>query len=106
MLQTKRNKAWFVTPTRDFTFVADTSRFHSNNEYNRCFGEVANIGTGHEISIGETVELLSDLMGVSVTVIKTICEKARCIRVERLVACTSRAQELFGGNQNMQGAGI
>ena len=72
-------------------------RLHSNNEYNRCLGEVANIGTGHEVSIGETVELLSDLMGVSVAVIQdNLRERPAASEVERLVACTSRAQELFG----------
>ena len=58
---------------------------------------MVNIGTGHEISIGETVELLADLMGVSVTVIQdNLRERPAASEVERLVACTSRARELFG----------
>ena len=94
----KEIKLGSLHPTRDFTFVADTSRgFIQIMNTDRCFGEVANIGTGHEISIGETVELLSDLMGASVTVIQdNLRERPAASEVERLVACTSRAQELFG----------
>ena len=94
----KEIKLGSLHPTRDFTFVADTARgFIQIMNTNRCLGEVANIGTGHEISIGETVELLSDLMGVSVAVIQdNLRERPAASEVERLVACTSRAQELFG----------
>ena len=71
----------------------------------RCFGEVANIGTGHEISIGETVELLSDLMGVSVTVIKTICENGPLPQRWSVWLRVPHAhRNCLGGNQNMQGA--
>ena len=67
----KEIKLGSLHPTRDFTFVADTARgFIQIMNTDRCCGEVVNIGTGHEISIGETVELLSDLMGVSVAVIQ------------------------------------
>ena len=94
----KEIKLGSLHPTRDFTFVADTVRgFIEIMKTDHCFGEVANIGTGYEISIGETVELLSDLMGVSVTVIQDKL-RARPVasEVERLVACNSRARELFG----------
>ena len=94
----KEIKLGSLHPTRDFTFVADTaSGFIQIMNTDRCLGEVANIGTGHEISIGETVELLSDLMGVSVAVVQdNLRERPPASEVERLVACTSRAQELFG----------
>ena len=68
----------------------------------RCFGEVANIGTGHEISIGETVELLSDLMGASVTVIQdNLRERPLHQRSSAWLRVPHAHRNCLGGNQNI-----
>jgi NAD dependent epimerase/dehydratase len=56
-----------VKPTRDFTFVTDTARgFLEIFKSHIPFGEIVNIGNGNEISIGDLVALISELMGKDV----------------------------------------
>jgi NAD dependent epimerase/dehydratase len=85
-------------PTRDFSFVTDIARgFIQAMNCDQCVGEVTNIGSGFEISIGETVNLIANAMGESVEVES---EGARirpsASEVERLFADTSKAKNLFG----------
>lgn len=57
-----------LRPTRDFTFVEDTCRgLMALAELDGALGEVFNIGSGQEISIGALLCLLGELMGVHVT---------------------------------------
>jgi len=52
-----------VTPTRDFNYVEDTCRgFISLAEENRTIGETINIGSNFEISIGDTLNIIKELM--------------------------------------------
>ena len=52
-----------VSPTRDFNYVLDTCRgFIALAESDETIGEVVNIGSGTEISVGETLNLIKDLM--------------------------------------------
>lgn len=52
-----------VTPTRDFNFVADTCRgFLALADCDRAIGETVNIGSNFEISIGDTLHLIRELM--------------------------------------------
>jgi NAD dependent epimerase/dehydratase len=52
-----------VTPTRDFNYVEDTCRgFLALAECDEAIGEVVNIGSNSEISVGETLNLIRDLM--------------------------------------------
>lgn len=86
-----------LTPTRDFTFVTDTAQgFIQAMNCEATIGEVTNIGSNFEISIGDTVELIAEAMGVQVEV----TEDPNRIRpvsseVERLFAGTEKAQRLF-----------
>ena len=85
-------------PTRDFTFVTDTARgFIQLMSSDQGIGQVTNLGTGYEISIGDTVALVAELMGASVE-IKQQEERERPpnSEVERLVACTRKARDLIG----------
>ena len=87
-----------VAPTRDFTFVGDTARgFVQAMNCEACIGEVTNIGSGFEISIGDTVKLIAEAMGGEVQVV-TEGERVRpaASEVERLFASTEKAQRLFG----------
>ena len=85
-------------PTRDFNYVADTVRgFLAVAAADRAVGEVVNVGSNFEVSVGEKVGLIAELMGVPVEV-RT--EEARlrpaASEVERLWASNARARELAG----------
>ena len=60
-----------LDPTRDFNYVTDTvNGFMSLLESDGVCGEEFNIGSNFEISIGETLEVISEVMGVDVKVEK------------------------------------
>lgn len=85
-------------PTRDFTFVKDTARgFLQAADCDAALGRVVNVGSGFEVSIGETAALIGEAMGVEVDV---VLDQGRLrppqSEVERLFAGTDLAKELFG----------
>ncbi len=85
-------------PTRDFTFVRDTARgFLRIMECEETVGEVINVGSGFEISMGEVVEEIAGLMGRKVE-IQTEEERLRPEKseVERLWADTAKMKRLTG----------
>ena len=87
-----------LDPTRDFSYVKDTVRgFISIAESERSIGEVINIGSNFEISIGETAELISDIMDTEIELL-TDDQRIRPDKseVERLWADNSKARELAG----------
>lgn len=87
-----------IHPTRDFNYVADTVRaFIAALESDRGTGEVVNFGSNYEISIGETVRLIAEVMGVEIE-IDTDTDRLRPEKseVERLWAANAKAGELFG----------
>jgi NAD dependent epimerase/dehydratase len=82
-----------VTPTRDFNFVLDTAHaFRSMLEapLDDVVGGTFNAGSGREISVGDTVTLIADLMGTDVE-IRVDDERLRPERSEvtRLVSDSS-----------------
>lgn len=87
-----------IHPTRDLVFVEDTvDGFLKALEAPNIAGEVIQLGTGHEISIGDLANLIAELMGVKIRV----REDAQRVRpkgseVERLVADASKAKKLLG----------
>lgn len=87
-----------VSPTRDFNYVEDTvAAFIAAVEGEGGLGEVVNFGSNFEISIGDTVALISELMGAEITVV-TDEQRLRPVNseVERLWADNRKARELFG----------
>lgn len=95
---TQQVKLGALTPTRDFTFVRDTARgFIYAMNCEACIGEVTNIGSNFEISIGDTVKLIAEAMNREVEVV-TDEDRIRpaASEVERLYADTTKAQGLFG----------
>jgi NAD dependent epimerase/dehydratase len=59
-----------LTTTRDFTYVEDTCRgFLAVASAEKADGEVFNIGSNEEISVGDLVRVLGDVMGAVVTVV-------------------------------------
>lgn len=94
-----------LTPTRDFTFVRDTARgFIQAMQCDAAVGRVTNIGSGFEISIGDTVSAIAEAMGAEVEVVQDESRmRPEASEVERLFAGTELAQELFGWNPNFGG---
>ncbi len=83
-------------PTRDFNYVADTvAGFISLMETQDTVGEVINVGSNYEISIGDTVNMIADVMGVDIT-IETDDKRLRPGKseVERLWADNSKIKKM------------
>lgn len=63
----KQIKLGDVTPTRDFNYVLDTCRgFIDLAQSEKAIGETVNIGSNFEISIGDTLNLIKEIMGSDV----------------------------------------
>lgn len=87
-----------VSPTRDFNYVSDTvAGFIAALESDRGIGEVINLGSNFEISIGDTAQAIADVMDASIEIItdeqRLRPEKSE---VERLWASNTKARELLG----------
>jgi NAD dependent epimerase/dehydratase len=85
-------------PTRDFNFVADTVRgIIAIHDSPASIGEVINVGSNYEVSVGDTVALIAEIMGKAVTI---ECEEERLrpakSEVERLWADNAKAHRLLG----------
>jgi dTDP-glucose 4,6-dehydratase len=94
-----------LEPTRDFTFVRDTVKgFMQAAACDEALGQAINIGSGFEISIKETAELICKVMNADVE----IRQDPRRLRppkseVERLFAGVDLAKELFGWDAKYAG---
>ncbi len=63
----KQIKLGDVSPTRDFNYVEDTCRgFLQLANCDAAIGETVNIGSNYEISVGDTLNLIRELMGSDV----------------------------------------
>ena len=85
-------------PTRDFNFVSDTAAaFLSALESFGGIGQEVNVGSDFEVSIGDMVQVVADVMGVSVKV-ETDEDRLRPEQseVERLWASNEKARQLLG----------
>ena len=87
-----------LQPTRDFLYVEDTvAGLLRCGEADGVVGEVVNLGTGTEISIGEVAEHVLRILGRQLPV--TLDEKRlrpADSEVERLIAGTDKAKRLLG----------
>ncbi len=94
----RRIKLGAVHPTRDFSHVSDTvAGFIAALASERAVGEVINLGSNFEISIGDTALAIAQAMGVEITIetddVRLRPEKSE---VERLWAANDKARELLG----------
>jgi len=65
----RRLKLGSLHPTRDFNFVTDTVRgFIAAAESDAIVGNVVNVGSNFEVTIGEAVAMIAELMGEKVEV--------------------------------------
>jgi dTDP-glucose 4,6-dehydratase len=84
-------------PTRDFNYVQDTvSGFIAMLHSDKAVGEVINIGSNYEISIGETAQLIAEVMGSSISIeTDNVRLRPENSEVERLWADNQKAQRLL-----------
>lgn len=87
-----------LAPTRDFNFVADTvAGFLAVAQSESAVGQVINIGSNFEISIGDTARMIAEQMGADIEIV----QDAQRVRptgseVERLWASNEKAARLTG----------
>jgi len=101
----RKIKLGAVHPTRDFNYVADTvNGFLKALETDAGVGEVINLGSNFEISIGDTAKAIAEVMGADIEIL-TDDQRLRPEKseVERLWADNNKAknlldwQPIFGG---------
>ncbi|RQP21627.1 NAD-dependent 4,6-dehydratase LegB [Piscinibacter terrae] len=85
-------------PTRDFNYVQDTVRgFLAVAQSDAAIGQVVNVGSNYEISIGDTARLIAQLMDSDVEILSDEQRlRPAGSEVERLWADNSRAKALTG----------
>ncbi len=86
-----------ISPTRDFSYISDTvNGFIATLDSKQAVGEVINLGSNFEISIGDTVNEIADLMGAKINITNDE-ERVRPEKseVERLFASNNKAKELL-----------
>ena len=94
----RRLKLGAVHPTRDFNYVADTvAAFIAALNSDGGLGEVINFGSNFEVSIGDTVGLIAELMNADVEIeTEAVRLRPEKSEVERLWADNRKARELLG----------
>ncbi|AOY56531.1 MAG: hypothetical protein RI933_1223 [Actinomycetota bacterium] len=94
-----------LTPTRDFTYVTDTAKgFERALHASTGFGEVTNLGVGFEVTIGQTFDIINELMGAGAVA----TEDPNRIRpanseVERLFSNNEKAKTVLGWEPEIKG---
>jgi NAD dependent epimerase/dehydratase len=101
----RKIKLGSIHPTRDFNYVADTvGGFLAALESRAGIGEVINIGSSFEISIGDTARLIAELMGATIEIehddVRLRPERSE---VDRLWASNAKAGRLFGWSPRFAG---
>ena len=86
-----------LLPTRDFNYVEDTvDGFIAIAKSTKSVGEIINIGSNYEISIGALVHLIAVVMGVDVEIVADQeRQRPEKSEVDRLWADNSKAKELL-----------
>lgn len=94
----KQIKLGDVSPTRDFNYVADTCHgFLALAKSDKSIGQTVNIGSNYEITVGDTLNLIKELMNSDV---EFITEEQRIrpgkSEVHRLWCDNTKIRELTG----------
>jgi dTDP-glucose 4,6-dehydratase len=92
----ERIKLGCLSPTRDFNYVTDTvNAFIAAAASDQVVGEVINIGSNYEVSMGDTAKIIAEIMGANIEI---ECDEQRIrpenSEVERLWADNSKARKL------------
>ena len=101
----KEIKLGAISPTRDFNYVKDTvDGFVATLNSKNGLGEVINLGSNFEISIKETVELIAEIMGVTISIAQDGDRlRPASSEVERLWADNSKAKEILNWKPRFAG---
>lgn len=94
-----------LSPTRDFNFVKDTVLgMIAILDGQASVGKVINIGSGYEISVGDMVKLVAEIMNSEVEIVsKNERIRPEASEVERLLADASIAKSLLGWEPKISG---
>jgi NAD dependent epimerase/dehydratase len=87
-----------LDPRRDLTFVEDTARgFEAAATSDAAVGHTIQLGTGHDVSVGEVVAMVGEVLGKELTV-ETDAARIRPAKSEvmRLISDPAKAAELTG----------
>jgi dTDP-glucose 4,6-dehydratase len=106
----KEIKLGSLHPTRDFHFVKDTvNGFIAVAESDKSIGEVTNIGSNYEISIGDLAKVIFEVMDKKVGItLENVRLRPKNSEVERLCACNKKAKKvlswepLYGGQDGLK----
>lgn len=92
-------------PTRDFSYIADTVRgFLHAAAAEDAVGKVINTGSGFEISIGDTVRLIAQVMNSDVTITQCATRlRPEASEVERLCSDIRQAELVLGWRPEYSG---
>jgi NAD dependent epimerase/dehydratase len=95
-----------IRPTRDFNFVTDTvAGFLAALGTKAGIGEVINIGSGVEISIGDLARMIAELMDAKIEIEQdTVRLRPERSEVDRLWASNGKAEKLLGWSPRLNGA--
>ncbi|HET8725893.1 MAG TPA: SDR family NAD(P)-dependent oxidoreductase [Alphaproteobacteria bacterium] len=88
-----------LTPTRDFTFVEDTVAgfIRAADAGEDALGQVFNLGTGREVSIGDLAKLIMNLAGAERPVeVEPQRLRPEASEVDRLLSDNGRARSVLG----------
>ena len=101
----RRIRLGSVHPTRDFTYVADTVRgFMLAESAPGILGEVVNLGTDDEISVGDLASLIAEVMGARIEIASDEARvRPAASEVERLRADNAKARALLGWTPEYRG---
>ena len=94
-----------VSPTRDFNYVQDTvDGFITALNSELGLGEVINFGSNFEISVGDTAQLIAEVMNVEIEIITDeVRLRPENSEVERLWADNAKAKQLLGWQPSHSG---
>ena len=94
----KQIKLGALSPTRDFNYVADTvAGFIAALTSEKSVGQVINIGSNFEVSIGDTARAIAKIMGAKIEIISDEQRfRPEKSEVERLWASNEKAGALLG----------
>jgi NAD dependent epimerase/dehydratase len=94
-----------LTPTRDFTYVTDTARgFEKALHATTGIGEVTNLGVGFEVTIGQTFDIINDIMGAGAVATEDPNRiRPKNSEVERLFSDNTKAKSVLGWQPEIVG---
>lgn len=101
----KKIKLGSLTPTRDFTYVSDIANaFMLGLNSKLCEGQVLNLGSGFEISIGKLAKKISNLMNKEIDIIEDKKRvRPKLSEVERLKSDYSKAKRILKWKPKYEG---